>query len=70
VTVVYAIAILPPVLNPLAVPVDHMKASIWAPVTGGVMVVTSVVPVNLVRNVVGAIAAAEAIVTGLGCWLL
>jgi hypothetical protein len=58
---------LPPVLKPFAVPVVHLNANIWAPVTGGVIVVTGVVPEIVLRNVCGAIVAAEAITGGVGC---
>jgi hypothetical protein len=69
--------ILPAVVNAVGVVVVKMKHNICVPVAGGVTVTTAVVPVISVRNVAGAIVAAEAIVAGpiitldctvLNCW--
>ena len=46
--------------------VVNTNLSITVPVTGGVIVAIATVPVTNVRNVVGAIVAALAIVTGRG----
>ena len=54
----------------LGVVVVNTNASICVPVTGGVIVWITVVPVTTDKNVVGAIVAAEASVAGFGCcWL-
>jgi hypothetical protein len=51
-------------VNPVVVP--GTMHNICVPVTGGVMVLTAVLPERIVRNVVGAIVAAAVNVTGFG----
>jgi hypothetical protein len=63
-TVVVPPTTFPPVVNPVVVP--GTMHNICVPVTGGVMVLTAVLPERIVRNVVGAIVAAAVNVTGFG----
>jgi len=69
-TIVVAMAMLPVVAVTGGVALVPTNANNVAPVAGGVMVTGGTVPLRKVRNVLGAIVEAEAIVTGLGITLL
>jgi hypothetical protein len=58
---------LPLVTNPLKLVVTVTIANKCEPDTGGLIVAIPVVPVTIVKNVVGLIAAAAVTFTGFGC---